>query len=116
MPSRPYAQLPEAEDDDDRLWVQFPNQMVKFRAEDTRHLTWAYATTVHKSHGSEFPPVVIFPLFYDAYVMLYRNLIYTAMTRARTHLQVFIEVQTIWLALHRGDGAERPTSLREGLM
>ncbi len=70
-----------SEEDDNRLWVQFPDQAVGFSPEDAQHLRLAYATTVHKSQGSEYP-VVVFPLFYDAYVMLHRNLVYAALTRS----------------------------------
>lgn len=106
---------PSVEDDDrDYLWVQFPDQTVSFSPEAARDLRLAYATTVHKAQGSEYP-VVLFLLMYDAYIMLYRNLVYTAVTRARQHLWLYTEASSVWLALKRGDGAERQTTLAEGL-
>jgi len=96
------------------LAVDFPEQRVWFTAEEARHLVLAYATTVHKAQGSEYP-VVIVPVCYDAYVMLYRNLIYTAMTRARERLWVLTEGSALWLALKRGDGGQRQTRLGEAL-
>lgn len=105
---------PDADDDTPKLWVQFIDQTVNFSADEGRDLRLAYATTVHKAQGSEYP-VVVFPLFYDAYVMLYRNLVYTALTRARERLYLFTEAQAIWLALKRGDGALRQTGLGDGL-
>lgn len=106
---------PAADDDDERLWVQFPDQRVAFTSEEARDLRLAYATTVHKAQGSEYP-VVIFPLMYDAYMMLYRNLVYTAITRARQQLWILTEGSAIWLALKRGDGAERQTTLIDHLV
>ncbi len=100
------------DDDDDRLWVQFADQTVGFSAEEAYTLRLAYATTVHKSQGSEYP-IVLFPLFYDAYVMLHRNLVYTALTRAKERLWLYTEASALWLALKRGDGAERQTGLTE---
>jgi exodeoxyribonuclease V alpha subunit len=105
---------PGDEDDGDRLWVQFLDQVVGFTAEEARHLRLAYATTVHKAQGSEFP-IVLCPLFYDSYRMLYRNLVYTAMTRARERLWLFTEASSLWLALKHGDSATRQTGLKEAL-
>jgi len=96
------------------LWVEFPEQRVRFTAEEARSLVLAYATTVHKAQGSEYP-VVIVPVCYDAYVMLYRNLVYTAMTRARERLWIFTEGSALRLALQRGDGGQRQTRLVEAL-
>lgn len=96
------------------LWVEFPEQQVRFTTEEARNLVLAYATTVHKAQGSEYP-VVIVPVCYDAYVMLYRNLVYTAMTRARERLWIFTEGSALWLALKRGDGGQRQTRLAEVL-
>lgn len=103
-----------SDSDEDRLWVQFDNGVVNLTAEEAKHLQLAYAITVHKSQGSEFPGVFL-PLCYDAYVMLYRNLVYTAITRARDRVWIFTEASAIWLALKRGDGAARQTLLQEAL-
>ena len=105
---------PTQDDGVDRLWVQFLDQTVAFTPDEARHLQWAYATTVHKAQGSEFP-VVLVPFFYDSYLMLYRNLVYTAMTRARERLILFTEASALWLALKRGDSAARQTGLGEAL-
>ena len=60
--------------DDDRR-VEYPNAMLE-------ELELAYAVTVHKSQGSEFPAVVI-PVFHGAPMLMNRNLLYTAITRAK---------------------------------
>ncbi len=101
---------PAQDDGDNRLWVQFLDQTVAFTADEARHLQPAYATTVHKAQGSEFP-VVLVPFFYDSYMMLYRNLVYTAMTRARDRLVLLTEASALWLALKRGDSAARQTGV-----
>ena len=63
--------------------VSFENsKLVDYPFDDADQLTLAYAITVHKSQGSEFPAVVI-PLLSQHYMMLQRNLLYTGMTRAR---------------------------------
>jgi exodeoxyribonuclease V alpha subunit len=64
------------------LVVDFDGRPVAYEALDLEALTLAYAVTVHKSQGSEFPAVVV-PLLTSHFVMLKRNLLYTALTRAK---------------------------------
>jgi exodeoxyribonuclease V alpha subunit len=68
--------------------VKFGERVVNYTLEDCLELRLAYAITIHKSQGSEFP-VVIIPCSMQHYVMLQRNLIYTALTRAKK-LAVFV--------------------------
>jgi exodeoxyribonuclease V alpha subunit len=65
-----------------RILVEFDGRMVPYDEGELDELTLAYAISVHKSQGSEYP-VVIMPLVTQHYVMLQRNLLYTALTRAR---------------------------------
>ena len=60
-------------------------RIVEYRAEDADLIEHAYATTVHKSQGSEYPAVII-PLPNGMDRLTYRNLLYTAVTRARSIL------------------------------
>ncbi|WP_166792906.1 ATP-binding domain-containing protein, partial [Methylacidiphilum caldifontis] len=123
-PDRPNANIlgtaPNEETDEDEaastgVWVHFGADPVWYSAEEAAtDLRLAYATTVHKSQGAEYP-IVILPVFYDAYMMLYRNLIYTALTRAKRHAVIMVEAQALWLALKRGDSATRQTHLTEYL-
>jgi len=71
-----------------KLIVAFGDRQVSYSKEDAYDLRLAYAITIHKSQGSEFP-VVIIPISMQHYVMLQRNLIYTALTRARK-LAIFV--------------------------
>jgi exodeoxyribonuclease V alpha subunit len=67
---------------DDGVVVDFDGHRVAYDREAARHLSLAYAISVHKSQGSEYPAVVIL-LLPEHYPMLQRNLLYTALTRAR---------------------------------
>ncbi|ERP31553.1 ATP-dependent RecD-like DNA helicase [Chitinivibrio alkaliphilus] len=67
---------------DGDVYISFPAQLVKYDREMLQDVTHAYAITIHKSQGSEFPLVVI-PLTSQHHIMLRRNLVYTALTRAR---------------------------------
>lgn len=62
--------------------VAFDSETVVYRSNDCKELLHAYAITIHKSQGCEFP-VVVTPLLGQHYVMLQRNLLYTAITRAK---------------------------------
>jgi exodeoxyribonuclease V alpha subunit len=67
------------------LTVDFGDGVVNFRTDNLDLLTLAYASTIHKSQGSEFP-LVFMPLTKQHYIMLQRNLLYTGMTRAKKRL------------------------------
>ena len=67
---------------DDEVAVDFDGHRVSYDREAARQLSLAYAISVHKSQGSEYPAVVIL-LLPEHYPMLQRNLLYTALTRAR---------------------------------
>jgi exodeoxyribonuclease V alpha subunit len=58
------------------------SRLVKYEKQNIIELQLAYSITIHKSQGSEFP-VVIMPILNQHYIMLYRNLIYTGLTRAK---------------------------------
>lgn len=68
--------------DGGQVLVNFGDRKVSYAKEDAYDLKLAYAITIHKSQGSEFPVVVI-PLSMQHFIMLQRNLLYTALTRAK---------------------------------
>lgn len=72
----------ELKDEEEILHVQFPDGLKVYEKELWGQLEHAYAITTHKSQGGEYP-VVLIPMSTSHYVMLYRNLIYTGITRAK---------------------------------
>ncbi len=74
------------------LIVQFEDKYAKYTLENANDLDLAYAITVHKSQGSEFEAVVM-PMYYGAPQLYYRNLLYTAVTRAKS---MIVMVGTPW--------------------
>lgn len=71
-------------DTEDRtLQVDFDGRLVTYDVTELDELTLAYATTIHKAQGSEYP-IVVMPVLMTHYVMLQRNLIYTGITRAKS--------------------------------
>ncbi|MCI5210335.1 MAG: recombinase RecD, partial [Candidatus Electrothrix sp. ATG2] len=80
--------------------------------EQITELELAYAITIHKSQGSEFE-VVILPVLTQHFRMLFRNLVYTGLTRARK-LAVFVGTRkALAMAVHNQDTGLRQTALRE---
>ncbi|MDP4174678.1 MAG: ATP-dependent RecD-like DNA helicase [Bacteroidota bacterium] len=78
--------------------------------EDLDELVLAYAVTVHKSQGSEYPCVIL-PLTLNHYMMLQRNLLYTAITRAKKLLIIIGTKKALAIALRNNKVQERYTSL-----
>ncbi len=91
----------------------FPDgREVKYKKEDVFELDLAYAITIHKSQGSEFASVII-PVLTQHFKMLYRNLIYTGLTRARK-LAVFVGTRkALAMAIRQQDTLKRQTALKE---
>ncbi|MBW2659162.1 MAG: AAA family ATPase [Deltaproteobacteria bacterium] len=87
------------------------NRQVLYKKDDIMELDLAYAITIHKSQGSEFQ-VVILPVLTQHFKMLYRNLIYTGLTRARL-LAVFVGTRkALAMAVHQQDSNRRQTALK----
>lgn len=88
--------------------------IVDYSFDEADQLTLAYATTIHKSQGSEYPAVVIV-LMPQHSIMLRRNLLYTAVTRGRKLVVVVGDVKAIDRAVKTGRGGERWTRLERCL-
>jgi exodeoxyribonuclease V alpha subunit len=89
----------------------FPdNRVVQYKRDDIPELDLAYAITIHKSQGSEFGAVII-PVLTQHFKMLFRNLIYTGLTRAKT-LAVFVGTRkALAMAVNNQDTSQRQTFL-----
>ncbi|HNB53074.1 MAG TPA: AAA family ATPase, partial [Anaerolineales bacterium] len=95
---------------DHTLTINFEGRNVEFDWMECDQLTLAYAISVHKSQGAEFPCVVI-PLVTAHYMMLQRNLLYTAITRAKKLCVLVGSKKAISLAVRNNQVAERNTAL-----
>ena len=95
------------------LWVQF-DDVVEYDQADLDELMLAYAISTHRSQGSEFP-VVVLPLTTQHYVMLQRNLLYTAITRAKKMVVIVGTKKALKLAIENDEVARRYTTLKERL-
>ena len=94
--------------------VRFPDQDVVYSGGQLSDLHPAFAITVHRSQGGEFPVVVI-PLVTQHWMMLRRNLLYTAITRAKRLLILVGSPKALEMALSHGDDQERTSLLAQRL-
>ncbi|OYE01695.1 SF1B family DNA helicase RecD2 [Nostoc sp. 'Peltigera membranacea cyanobiont' 232] len=95
--------------------VDYGGRAVVYDYADLNEITLAFAVSVHKSQGSEYP-VVIFPLYMQHYMMLSRNLFYTGLTRARKLAIIIGDKKAISLAVRTTDDQQRYTRLWQRLL
>jgi exodeoxyribonuclease V alpha subunit len=95
-----------------RVTVQFPEATAWYEYDELDELELAYAMTVHKAQGSEYPAVVMI-CHTSQYIMLQRNLLYTGLTRARRKCVFVGNRPAIWTAVRNNRPARRYTRLRE---
>ncbi len=97
------------------LVVDFDGRLIVYENEKINHLALAYAITIHKSQGSEFP-VVFIPVVPEHSHMLNRNLLYTALTRAK-QLAIFFGLErSLGYAVFKDETIKRKTLLKERLV
>jgi exodeoxyribonuclease V alpha subunit len=97
-----------------QLVAEFEGRPVPFPFDELDRLVLAYAITIHKSQGSEYPAVVI-ALSTQHYPMLQRNLLYTAVTRGSKLVVLVGQRRALGIALRNADAGRRWSKLREWL-
>ena len=102
------------DEDAQELVVRFEGRNVFYAQPQLDELRLAYAVTVHKSQGSEYP-IVVLPVMTTHYIMLQRNLLYTAITRAKKVLVILGQKKALNIALRNVSGTRRNTRLAERL-
>ncbi len=96
------------------LIVSFDDRQVEYDASELDELVHAYATTIHKAQGSEYP-IVVMPILMNHFVMLQRNLIYTGITRAKKILVIVGTKKALAYGVNHVTVTKRNTMLRERL-
>ena len=94
--------------------IDYYNSLIKFSSNDFSSFTLGYAISIHKSQGSEFD-IVIIPVLNSYYGMLYKKLIYTAITRARKRLILIGEESALKKAISNNKDDSKRTSLKKFL-
>lgn len=98
----------------EKLTIDYFDHIVTYEKNELNELTLAYASSVHKSQGSEYK-VVIIPLSTSHYIMLQRNLLYTAITRAKQKVIIIGSKKALMTAIQSNRTQKRYTLLAERL-
>lgn len=99
----------------DMILIDFEGNKVEYTREDMRQVKHAYAITIHKSQGSEFPHVIM-PISKGYYKMLYNKLIYTGVSRAKKSLVLIGEAKSFMMAIGNDYASTRKTMLKDKLI
>ena len=100
------------DEEEAEIIVDFDGRSVRYPYGELDELTLAYATTIHKSQGSEYPAVVI-PVVTQHYTMLQRNLLYTGLTRGRRLVVLVGQRKAVGIAVRGVQGRRRWSKLKE---
>ena len=104
----------EVDTEERMLTVDFDGKRVEYDVTELDELTLAYATTIHKAQGSEYP-IVVMPVLMTHFVMLQRNLIYTGITRAKKICVLLGAAKALAYAVRNVSVLKRNTRLKERL-
>jgi exodeoxyribonuclease V alpha subunit len=107
--------IDEIDPEEQSIVVRYDGRQVTYDLADLNEIAPAWAVTVHKAQGSEYP-VVILPLFMAHYLMLSRNLLYTGLTRAKQLVILVGPRKAIALAVNQVKDRERYTLLSQRLI
>ena len=106
--------ISEIDFDNNKLNVAFDNRIIEYDITELDELVQAYAITIHKSQGSEYP-VVVMPVMMTHFIMLQRNLIYTGITRAKKVLVIVGTKKAVSYSVRNVTVTKRNTKLKERL-
>jgi exodeoxyribonuclease V alpha subunit len=101
--------------DESYIQIMFDTRSVRYDFDELDEIRLAYAITIHKSQGSEFPVIVI-PLVSQHYVLLARNLLYTAVTRGKKLVVLIGQKKAVYMAVQNNRESKRLTKLTERLI
>ena len=96
------------------ILIDFDGNKVVYKTEDLGSIKHAYAITIHKSQGSEFPHVIL-PITKNYHKMLYNKLIYTGVSRAKKSLVLIGEKEAFLMSVNNAYATNRKTGLKEKL-
>ncbi|OGI01503.1 MAG: recombinase RecD [Candidatus Melainabacteria bacterium GWF2_37_15] len=108
------GRITNIDEENREIKVKYDSREVQYDFNELDELILAYSMTVHKSQGSEYPAVII-PIHTQHYMMLQRNLLYTAVTRGKKLVILLGNFKALAMAVKRMEAGGRITSLRENL-
>ena len=104
------GRIVDIDPENQKLIILFDKKNIEYEYNELDELTLAYAISVHKSQGSEYPAVIL-PLLTQHYIMLQRNLIYTAITRGKKLVVVTGSKKALQIGIKNDRISKRYTQL-----
>jgi exodeoxyribonuclease V alpha subunit len=104
----------QIDSEDQKMVIEYDGRRISYDFSELEEISLAYAITVHKSQGSEYPAVII-PLVTQHHPMLQRNLLYTAMTRGKQLVVLIGQSKALAIALGNDRSRRRLSTLSERL-
>jgi exodeoxyribonuclease V alpha subunit len=104
------GQIVEIDIEESTIKAEYDGRIVEYEFGELDEVALAYATSIHKSQGSEYPAVVI-PLAMQHYTLLERNLIYTAITRGKKLVTIIGQPKALAMAVKNRNSTKRLTNL-----
>jgi exodeoxyribonuclease V alpha subunit len=105
------GRVTKIDEEEGLISIDFDGRLVAYEVGELDEVSLAYATSVHKSQGSEYPAVVI-PLAMQHYMLLERNLLYTAVTRGKKLVVIIGQMKALAMAVKRIGSMRRLTNLQ----
>jgi len=99
---------------DKKMFIAFGERVLEYDFAELDEIVLSYAVSIHKSQGSEFSAVII-PIFMQHFILLQRNLIYTAITRAKKLCILMGQTKAVAIGIKNNKGVDRLTFLQEYL-
>ncbi|MFK8039802.1 MAG: ATP-dependent RecD-like DNA helicase [Rickettsiaceae bacterium] len=101
--------------EEEEVYIGFDDRSIKYDYSDLDEITLAYAITIHKSQGSEYPAIII-PLTTQSFMMLKRNLLYTAITRAKKLAVIIGSKKALVISIKNQNDMKRYSKLYDWLV
>lgn len=101
--------------DDNLVIIEYDGRAVEYDKSELDEVDLAYAISIHKSQGSEYP-VIITPVTTQHYTLLERNLLYTGITRGKKMVILIGQKKALYMGVKRVSSSKRITSLKQNLI
>ena len=109
------GQIEDIDMEDKTLLINYDGNIIEYDSTELDEVVLAYATTIHKSQGSEYP-IVVAPLTTQHYIMLQRNLLYTCITRAKKVIVLIGSLKALAISINNNKTLVRNTQLAKRLL
>ncbi|HJO91921.1 MAG TPA: ATP-dependent RecD-like DNA helicase [Victivallales bacterium] len=106
--------IDKIDEQEELVYIDFDGRIVEYQFHELDEVSLAYATTIHKSQGSEYP-IIVMPIATQHFTLLLRNLLYTGVTRGKKLVVLIGQKKAVGMAVHNNKMLQRITKLSDRL-